>query len=45
MSQSEILDFLKQHPGEWYTANQLSEELKLDVSVIWIFIRRLEKKR
>jgi len=45
MSQSEILDFLSQHPGEWYTANELSEELKLEVTGVRLAIRRLELKR
>lgn len=45
MSQSEILTFLKQHPGEWFTANELSEELKLEITGVRLAVRRLEMKR
>lgn len=43
MGQQEICDFLKAHPGRWYTAKEISEEINAPTTNVSTPLKALRK--
>lgn len=43
MGQQDIYEFLKEHPGEWFTSGEIRDALNLSIGTVAIALKRLRE--